>query len=133
MINRFTMPTETNPNAEGFSSIQATSRQEKMRLYEALTANTNPLKTHTGQTLYIKDVVVTPVTHKDDHTGECRDGYRVILVDDKGVPYHCSSMGVYNAIMTAIQIFGEPTWDDPIPFKVVQIESSGRRVLTLTM
>ena len=41
------------------------------------------------------------------------------------------NMGIFNAVKKAIQIFGEPTWEEPIEFTVKQVSVKNGSMLTL--
>ena len=102
-----------------YCSIKGGDRKTKAQLYNA----SNNIK--------VKDVLVEAIELVNEETGEMERAPRVVLIDDKGKAYQAVSMGIFNAVKKAIQIFGEPTWDEPIEFTVKQVTVKNGSMLTL--
>lgn len=118
-------------NGDIFCSFTPETVDGKKKLYKAMTNPDHKVSDYINKAITVRDIVVTPCQFTDEETGEVTNGVRSILIDKDGVSYGCSSSGVFNALKTAIAIFGMPTWDDGITFKVTQISKNQNRIITL--
>lgn len=118
-------------NKSMYSSLQAETREEKLKLFSLINGECERLDAHIGEVLSISDIYAENVNFVDDETGEISEGVRIILVDENGVGYACASNGIFNSIKKLMILFGEPTWSPAIPVKVRQIKKGKKSVLTL--
>ena len=56
---------------------------------------------------------------------------RIVLIDDKGVAYVSVSLGIFGAVKKLIQVYGMPTWSEPLPIIVKQKTKGVNTLLTL--
>ena len=89
------------------------------------------LSDHINQVLLIKDVYMEKVDMVNEETGEISECPRIVLVDADGVSYQAVSFGVFNALKRIFQVFGKPTWEEPIKMKVIQINRKEKKMLSL--
>ena len=75
-------------------------------------------------------MLVEIIQVENEETGEVEEAPRVVLIDDKGAAYQAVSAGMFSAVKKAIQIFGQPTWDEPLPMLIKQISVKRGSMLT---
>lgn len=118
-----------------FSSMKADTEKEKIQLFNAMNNPEKRIGDEINMVINAKDLYceVVDVNHVDEATGEVTHQTlpRIVIIDDKGVGHQCVSIGIYSAMRKLIAMFGEPTWEKPIPLKVKQITKGDRKMLTL--
>lgn len=125
-----------NPNEDqiaAFMTVKAETQEQKKALFNATTKPDFQVSEKINETINVKDVYIELVEMLDSKTGEMTKQPRTILFDDKGKSYACVSSGIYNSLVRAFRIFGSPTWDDPIKFKVIQIRKGTNNILSLQL
>lgn len=110
-----------------YSSIKGESREEKARLFKAKSSPDKRLADCINQKIYAKDVYMEVVSIADEVTGEVQDCPRVVLLDKDGISYTSVSFGIYNSLKSLVAVYGEPTWEEPIPVIVKQKETGKNR------
>ena len=115
-----------------YCSMSANTDAEKLKLFKAINDTDMRLSDVVNTTIMLKDIYAEQVDFADEETGEITPGVRIVLVDENGTSYGCASQGVFNAINKLISIFGEPTWETPIPVKVKEIKKGKKSLYTLT-
>lgn len=116
-----------------FSSLQATTDEEKAQLFNAINNPEKRLADCINMTIKAKDLFVEVVNCTNEETGEVTACPRIVIIDDKGVSYQAVSLGIYSALKKVIQIFGTPTWEKPISLEVKQVTKGTRKMLTLNI
>lgn len=116
-----------------FSSLQATTDEEKAKLFNAINNPEKRLSDCINMTLKVKDLYIEVVNCTNEETGEVTACPRIVIIDDKGVSYQAVSLGIYSALKKVIQIFGVPTWEKPILMEVKQVTKGNRKMLTLNI
>lgn len=124
-------------SAAMYCSIDRSTRDGQMLIYNALNAPTGRLADLIGKTILVTDVIAEPTTITNDD-GTAVDTVRLVLVTVDGKSYSCVSIGIYNAVKKLISVFGLPTWPDPLPLEIKQLTRKGRdgqprNVLTLQL
>lgn len=114
-----------------YCSIKGGDRATKAKLYNASNNPDHKVGDFINKSIKVKDVLVEAIDIVDEDSGKIERAPRVVLIDDKGKAYQAVSMGIFNAVKKAIQIFGEPTWDEPIEFTVKQVSVKNGSMLTL--
>lgn len=114
-----------------FCSMKHETPEEKALMFKAMNAPDAPLDSMVGQVIYIKDVFAEQAQFMDDD-GVLSDIVRIVLVTTDGQCYGCSAKGIFSSIQHLIAIYGQPTWHEGVPVKVV-IEKTrkGWKVLKL--
>lgn len=122
-------------NLPMFSTIKATDRASKVKLYNAISDSENSLDDNKGVVLEITDMVAHPITLQDEQTGEDVQAMRVVLVDKDGVGYHAVSQGIVSSMQRIIGIVGQGPWsDDPLKITVVEKKTrKGFKTLTVKL
>lgn len=116
-----------------FSTIQATDRKSKIKLYNAISDSENSLDDHKGEVLEITDFVAHPIELEDEVTKEMVQAMRVVLIDKNGKGYHAVSGGVVSSMQRIIGIVGQGPWTDE-PLEIVAVEKKTRKGFkTLTL
>lgn len=114
---------------ETYSSFKAETREEQVKLFNMMNAKADKrLVDCKGSVIAVKDVVCSKRTAVNEKTGELECFIALRLVDENGTSYSTGSVGVMNSLKQAFKMFGEPTWDTPVKFEVV--ETSTRRGTT---
>lgn len=122
----------SDTHKSNYSSIKGGTREDKAKLYKAKSSPDKKLSDCINQKLMIKDVYMEVVNIADDETGEVRECPRIVLIDQDGVSYSSVSFGIYNSLKSLVGVFGEPTWEDPIPVIVRQkMTGKNRKQLVL--
>lgn len=114
-----------------YCSIRPETAEEKAKVFNAMNNPEKRLADCINMTIPVKDIYVEVVYCTNQETGERTACPRLVLIDEKGVGYQCVSIGIYSAIKKVIQIFGEPTWAEPVKLRVKQITKGARKMLTL--
>lgn len=124
------MITDLTSRTTTFCSMSAESDKEKALLFKAMNNPEKRIGDCINTTIKIKDVFCEIVNCVNKESGEISTCPRTVLIDDKGVAYQAVSIGVFSALKKIIQVFGEPTWEKPIPITVKQITKGERKLLT---
>lgn len=120
-----------------YSSINATTAEEKKKIYNALESCDALLNDMVGKEINIKDFYIEE-NHREetDELGENKSTvkFRTILFDTEGKTYATGSYGIYNALRKICLVYGYPTWEDGILVKVEKkLIGNGRSQLTLVL
>lgn len=117
--------------SQAYTSLGNESREEKSLLYKAMSNPDERLSDHINQTIMVKDVYMEMVDMVNEETGEVVTSPRIVLIDENNVSFQCVSFGVFNALKRIFQVFGEPTWNEPIKMKVIQVQKKEKKMLSL--
>lgn len=124
-------------NQKIYSSIKASSVEEKKKLYNALEKCDALLNDIVGTEINIKDFYVEErIVTEDDEDGNEKSvvKYRTILFDTDGKSYATGSYGVYNALRRIVMVYGTPTWTEGVLVKVEKKPiKNGKTQLTLVL
>lgn len=102
---------ERKPIYQPFSSVQADSREEKIRLMNLIDGDLAlPMNDHVGQKIDLVDVIFKPYDSVDEETGEITYGVLSYLFDHSGDVYVTSSKSVYHSLKNMFNVFGEPSY-----------------------
>lgn len=118
---------------QSFSSLKADSRADKAKLYRAMNNPDKRLGDCINMKINVKDVYVEIVQCTQRETGEVNDCPRIVLIDDNGMSYQAVSLGIFSALSKLFQLFGMPTWEEPLPVIVKQVSKGDRKMLTLDL
>lgn len=111
-----------------FCSKEIESKEDKVKLYQALESCDVLLNDIVGTTLEIVDVYTEAREVPDEETGEMVKKYRTILFDVDGKTYATGSYGVYNSLKRIFKIFGLPNmWDEPLKVEVKKRTTSNNK------
>lgn len=122
-----------NNEFNDFCSMVVNSDNDRQVLFNAISATPHKLSDYINKVIKVKDVYVETVKVKD-RKGEIVDAPRVVLIDVNGEGYGCVSQGVYGALRKLFVVFGVPTWNDPVPVEVKQVQGKdSNRILTLSV
>lgn len=113
-----------------FCSLSADTREEKANLFKAMNNPEKRLGDCINMVIMAKDIYCEVVDCLNQQTGEVTQCPRIVIIDDKGVGYQAVSIGIYSALKKIIQVFGAPTWNEPIPLEIKQITKGDRKLLT---
>ncbi len=123
-------------NTKEYVSIKPTTIDEKKKLYNALEKCDARLNDIVNTEIKIKDFYLQErtVEEANPETGviEPHRKFRLILFTDDDKSYVTGAYGIYNAICKLVTIFGEPTWEEPIPVKVIK-KDIGNNKSSLTL
>ena len=130
MTNSFVNDLE-NDNSDIFCSFTAEKPEDKKKLYKVMTNPDHKLADFINKTISVTDIFSENCQLTDGKTGEVKTMPRIVLIDKDGVSYQCVSYGIYNSIKKLIQIYGLPTWEEPIDLLVKQIKAGDKNILSL--
>ncbi len=107
--------------------------EEKIALFNALSAKSINISEMIGKTINLTNVVFQGRNFTDKDTGEFEKAMRVIFIADDGEVYHSYSAGIFNSVKTFLSVYGTPdTWDKPIPVTVERVTlKNGGQTFTL--
>lgn len=120
----------TSQRVTMFCSMVAKDNKEKAILFKAMNNPDKRIGDCINMTIEAKDVFCEVVQCTNKETGETDTCPRIVLIDKNGVGYQAVSLGIFSALKKLIQIYGQPTWKDPVKIKVVQITKGDRKLLT---
>lgn len=113
-----------------FCSIQGGDRATLAKVYNAMNNPQHKVGDFINKVIKVKDVFVEVIDLPNEETGVIESAPRVVLIDDKGEAYQAVSQGIFNAVKNAMQVFGRPTWDDPLPCLIKQVSVKNGSMLT---
>ena len=114
-----------------FTSLKNETNEEKQILYKAMSNPDKRLGDCINTVIQAKDLFMEQVEMVNQETGEVQVCPRIVIVDKDGLSYQSVSFGVFNALKRVIQVFGNPTWEQPIPLKVIQVTRGEKKMLSL--
>lgn len=114
-----------------FTSLKNETNEEKQILYKAMSNPDKRLGDCINTVIMAKDLFMEQVEMTNQETGEIQVCPRIVIVDKDGLSYQSVSFGVFNALKRVIQVFGNPTWEQPIPLKVIQVTRGEKKMLSL--
>lgn len=120
-------------SSDSFCSLKAETPQEKATLFRIMNSPEKRISDCINQTILVKDVYCEVVQVTNKETGEVNTCPRVVLVDKDGIGYQSVSFGIYGSLKKLFQVYGVPTWNEPVPIKVIQISREKNKILTLTI
>lgn len=110
--------------ASMYCSLKAGTREEKARVFNASNNPTHKVGDFINQVIEVKDVLCEVV----NVDGE--EAIRTVLIDKNGESYQAVSAGIFSALKKAVQMFGAPTWDEPLPVLIKQVKVGKGTMLT---
>lgn len=114
-----------------YCSLNPTDDQSRKMVVNAMLNPDKSLAEMINLEITIKDVYVETVVVTDDK-GNNQLMPRIVLIDENGVSYQCVSKGIYGTLKKLVQMYGEPTWKNPIHARVLQKQTrNGYSVLSL--
>lgn len=118
-----------------YSSLKATTQEEKIKLYNAQNNPDESLADKINMSIEMKDIYVEQVKMISEDTGEEMDLPRIVLIDKEGKSYQCVSMGIFQCLAKLFNLFGTPdTWKKPLTVMVKQVKTrKGFTALTLEL
>lgn len=102
------------------SSISAETQEEKLAIYAAV-SDSEELKKMLNKVINVTDVIIQPVEVESEQTHEMEKANRIVLVDDKGKAYGCTSSGVETSLKNLFAIVGMAPWNPAIPLMPVEV------------
>lgn len=127
------MIAELNEQKLSYCSLNAETADEQMILFNAMNNPEHRLADHINETILVKDVFCEIVDCTNKETGVVNQAPRIVLIDENGEGYACVSLGIFSAVKKLMQVFGNPTWETPLPLKVVQVTKGTNKMLTLSV
>lgn len=126
---------ENNLTSSGnaFCTYKASTPAEKAKLFEIMNNPTYRLSDKINETLLITDIFAEIVQCVNEETGETTEAPRIVLIDKDGVGYQCVSTGIFGSLKKLMTVYGEPTWTEPIPLKILQVKNGKKSLLTFTV
>lgn len=116
-----------------YYSLQAVTREDKIKMYNAINNPDARLGDHINEVIKAKDLLIEVIELVNESSGELQKVPRIIIIDDMGKSYVAVSVGVFSALKRIVKLFGDPSWDEPIEMKVKQVTKADRKLLTLEL
>lgn len=130
-IEKVNLSQELSQNASTvYCSVKGGDRATKAKVYNAMNNPEHKVGDMINKTIKVKDVLVEIIELANEETGEIEEAPRVVLIDDKGQAYQAVSQGIFSAVKNAIQVFGAPTWEEPLPCLIKQVPVKSGSMLT---
>ena len=130
-IEKVNLSQELSQNASTvYCSVKGGDRLTKAKVYNAMNNPEHKVGDMINKTINVKDVLVEIIELANEETGEVEEAPRVVLIDDKGQAYQAVSQGIFSAVKNAIQVFGAPTWEEPLPCLIKQVPVKSGSMLT---
>jgi hypothetical protein len=124
---------ELSQSNDMFCSLKANTPEEKAKLFRIMNSPEKHLSDCINQTILVTDVFCEGVSLTNKETGEVNICPRIVLVDKDGIGYQSISYGIYSSVKKLFQVYGVPTWETPIPVKVIQVTREKNKILSLTI
>lgn len=115
-----TLETAFTSTGMTYCSFKTATPEGKIALYTAMNNPTFSVQEKLNCTIYLQDIYAESIQLVDEKSGEFEDSVRIVLIDSEGNSYGCCSKGIFSAIKKLIQVFGAPTWEEPIPVQPYQ-------------
>lgn len=116
-----------------YTSMKAATKEEKAAMFNAMNNPDKRLADCINMQIAARDLYIEIVNCTNEETGEVTACPRIVIIDTNGVSYQCVSIGIYSALKKVIQVFGAPTWEEPVILEVKQISKGTRKMLTLNV
>jgi hypothetical protein len=91
-----------------------------LNLFEANEGAGDELKKHVGQQIQVADVITRKYDKINEETGELEYGVLTYLLTSDRQAFVTSSKSVYFSIMHILEVFGEPSKEEPFILKVLK-------------
>lgn len=116
-----------------YTSLPAETEDDKINIFNVSSSPDEKLKDHINEIVKIRHVYIEPVSIINKETGESTTAPHIVIIDDSGTSYECTSYGIFNCLRKIFQAFGLPdTWEFARPFMVKQISrGADKNFLTL--
>lgn len=114
-----------------FCSFNPQDPKGKAQLFKAMNNPDKRLGDCINMTILAKDLFCEVVKCVNKETGEVDQCPRIVIIDEDGVGYQAVSLGVFSAVKKLMGVFGQPTWETPIPLVIKQITKGEKKLLTL--
>lgn len=122
-----------NTKASGYCSYNATTQEDKAKLYMACFSDSKKLSKYVDKEIVIHNIFVHTVNVKNLN-GDLIPQPRVVLIDKDFNGYQCVSLGVYSELKNIISIFGTPEqWVNGLKFKVIETKVTRGTLLSIKL
>lgn len=113
-----------NPANSFFCSIPNDgSRENAVKIYNAINSKGDSLDDHIGEILEIVNIAAHPVNILDENSGEIKECLRTVLIDKNGKNYDAVSEGIASSLQRIFAIVGQPPYAEPLKVKMVQVKT----------
>ena len=116
-----------------YCSLSAQTREEKAQMFNAMNNPDKRTADCINMVIPAKDLYIELVNCTNEETGEVTTCPRIVIIDENGTSYQAVSIGIYSALKKVVQVFGAPTWYEPVNLEVKQITKGNRKMLTLNV
>lgn len=116
---------EIKTKSSAYCSMVAADNKARVTLYNACN-QPEKLSEHINETIDVLHVYIEIIPILNKVTEQIDKAPRIVLIDVNGKGYQAVSVGVYNAVIQMLHIFGEPdTWTGPHKVKIKHIPLQG--------
>ena len=100
------------------------SFEEKAKFFNLINGEAKNIADLVNTTINLKDIYMEVVTVEDMQTGEAKKLPRIVLIDDKGEAYTCSSPSFLNKLSQLVGELGQPSsWSRVVPITFKQVST----------
>lgn len=96
--------------------------EEKMTLFNAINSTQESISDHVNEVITVHHIYAEKVGVVDENTGEVVEVPRIVLINENGIGYGCSSFGIFNSVKKMLFIFGQPSAENPFKIKIKQVK-----------
>lgn len=105
-------------------------RAQAAKVFNAINNPEYKVSEFINKEIAVKDVLIEIVAVESEETGELSEIPRTVLIDENGKAYQATSVGMFNVVKNAINVFGPAPWNDPLIFTIKQIPTKRGSMLT---
>lgn len=110
------------------TSLDLTKQENKKIIMNALQECDAKLVEQVNKRIRIRDYVVHDVTKLEEKTGELIPLVRLVVIDELGCTYECTSVTLLNSMQRLAWVFGKPPWNPPLEVEVKHRKKNNRDI-----
>lgn len=123
-------PTNENIGQTVCSITPTGNRKEDARIFAALNNPGCRIADFINKKIKVANVLIEIREIFNEESGEIETVPRVVLIDDDGKAYQAVSIGIFNAVKNAYQVFGAAPWEPALEIEIKQVSVGKGSMLT---
>ena len=118
-------------NLGSYCSMKIETKEDKAKLFRIMNNPEYKVADVINTPIKLKDVYLEAIQVTNEETGEVSVQPRMVLIDADGQGYQSVSRSLFSSLKKLIAVFGQPTWEDGIDVKVLQLRKGSKVMYTL--